>query len=330
MLLRRMLWLLVVTSLAASPADQITSARAALDELRYDDALAALPAREDLAELSRDQVVAWAATRALALAALKRDAEATAAFTELYCFAHDWTVPDEYGPRVRTLALEAKDAAARAGVLSVAFSAGRLEVTKDTHGWGEGLELTWKEAGGPPKTVQLPLESLAAPWPTNVPVDAWARVTGLKGSTVYEWGSPDKPMHFEPAAAPPPVATGPGFFSRPLTVTGVAVAGAGLIALIPAGIFAGQSKAADDALASASRDAQGRITSLTQREAFVTATRADSAATLSGVFFVAAGVLVASGVGLVVYDRMRVTPAPGGVGLLVPLDATFGIAGEAP
>lgn len=324
-----MLWLLVATALAGTPADQINAARAALDELRYDDALKALPPRADLSGLTRDQVVTWLSTRALTLAALKRDADATLAFKDLFTVEPGWQVPDEYGPRVRTLALEAKDQAARAGVLSLQFAAGRFEVHPDGNGWADGLEVTWREGGGEAKTVKLPLESVAAPWASSATVDAWARVTGLQGSTLLEWGSEAAPMHLEgQAAPPPPVASKPGFFQRPLGVTGAALGAAGLLCFIPAAIFAGQSGAADAALANATKDAQGRITSLTQREAFATAASADQAATMSGVFFGVGGVLLASGVGLFVYDRVRVTPAPGGAGLLIPLDATFGLAQE--
>ena len=324
-----MLWLLVATALAGTPADQINAARIALDELRYDEALKALPGRTEVAGLQREQVVTWLATRALTLAALKRDADATAAFKDLFTLEPGWQVPDEYGPRVRTLALEAKDQAARAGVLSLAFAAGRFEVHPDGNGWADGLEISWREAGGDAKTVKLPLESVAAPWPASATVDAWARVTGLQGSTLLEWGSEAAPMHFEGAAAPPPpVVTSPGFFQRPLGVTGAALGAAGLLCFIPAAVFAGQSGAADAALAGATKDAQGRITSLTQREAFATAASADQARTMSGVFFGVGGVLLASGVGLFVYDRVRVTPAPGGAGLLIPLDATFGLARE--
>ena len=326
-----MLWLLLITSLHASPVDQVTSARQALDELRYADALAALPPQADIAGFTKAQVIDWAATRALALAALKRDPEATQAFKQLYSVAHDWQVPEEYGPRVRTLALEAKDQASRAGVLAVSFSGGQFLVTPDANGWGMELELTWREDGGPPRTTRQPLQAFAAPWPAAATVDAWARVVGLQGSTLLEWGSAEKPNHFAPEVkheAPPPIAQSPGFFSHPLTIAGTAIAAAGLIAFIPAGVFAGQSGAAARALANATTDSNGLITSPTQREAFATAARADQAATLSGVFFVTGGVLLATGVGLVLYDRVRVTPAPGGAGLLVPFDATFSLTSE--
>jgi hypothetical protein len=329
---RLMLWLLLITTLHASPVDQITAARQALDELRYADALSALPPESEVQGLTRAQVVDLLSTRALALAALKREADATQAFKQLFLIAHDWQVPDEYGPRVRTVALEAKDQAGRAGVLSLSYSAGQFQVTPDSTGWAKEVELTWRERGGPAQSVKMPLKTFPAPWPTSAPVDAWARVVGLQGSTLLEWGSEATPNRFAPeivAPPPPPVAEAPGFFSRPLNVAGVAVGAAGLLAFIPAGVMAGQSGAANRALASATTDADGRITSPTQREAFNIAASADQAATVSGVFFVTGGVLLATGVGLLVYERVRVTPAPGGVGVLVPLDATFGLATEA-
>ena len=91
--------------------------------------------------------------------------------------------------------------------------------------------------------------------------------------------------------------------------------------------FAVDSQAAERAQANATRDDEGRITSPTQRQAFELDRQAAASAGAATAFFVTGGALVAAGATLLIFDRVRVAPAPGGAVLTVPLDATFAIAG---
>lgn len=311
--------------LAATPAEQVAQAARALDALDYEGALAALPKPEAAAGFTQEQVLALFSTRALALVSLKREEEAAEAFRQLFAVAPEWKLPEQYGPRIRTLAGMAAAEAEEKGTLAVSPEGGALKVGKDSYGYATAFELTWRVDGGGPTTRSFPVGvTLPAPWPAGRPIEAYGRFLGLAGSTLATWGHAQEPIRFGPS---PLVTTPrPAFQLRPLTVAGLA-AGVAALAAGGAGLaFASGSTEAQRALASAQRDADGRITSLTQREAFLVEQRSASAATLSGVFFVTAGVLAAGSAGLLVLDRVRATPGPGGVTFSVPLDATFGLA----
>jgi hypothetical protein len=118
--------------------------------------------------------------------------------------------------------------------------------------------------------------------------------------------------------APPPPAP-----PRVALIAGLAALGAGAASAALGTGFAVASGDAERALATATRDAQGRITSPTQREAFGLDARARADSGAAAAFFIAAAVCGAAGAGLLVFDRVTATPSPGGVSLSVPLDATF-------
>lgn len=310
---------------AATPAEQVAQAAQALDALDYEGALAALPKPQAAAGFSHEQVLALFSTRALALASLKREEEAAEAFRQLFAVAPDWKLPEQYGPRIRTVAGMAAAEAEEKGTLAVRYEGGVLKVGKDSYGFATAFELTWRVDGGGPTTRSFPVGvTLPPPWPSGRPIEVHGRFLGLGDSTLATWGNAQEPVRLGP---PPGVAASkPGVEVRPLLVAGLA---AGVAALAAGGVglaFAGGSTEAQRALASAERDADGRITSLTQREAFLIEQRSASAATLGGIFFVTAGVLAAGSAGLLVLDRVRATPGPGGVTFSVPLDATFGLA----
>lgn len=312
-------------ALAATPAEQLAEAAQALDALDYEKALATLPATESVTGFTVEQVTALFSTRALSLASLKREDEAAEAFRQLFSVAPEWKLPEQYGPRIRTLAGMAAAEAEEKGTLAVQYEGGQIKVGKDSYGFATGFELTWRVDGGGPTSRTFPVGvTLPPPWAGDRPVTASGRFVGLGGSTLATWGNEQEPLRFVPVGAPP--APSAGLKLRPLTIAGLA---AGVAALAAGGVaigFLGPSTEAQRALANATRDADGRITSLTQREAFLVEQRSASAATVSGALFVTAGVLAAGSVGLLLSERVRATPGPGGVALTVPLDATFGLA----
>ncbi len=313
--------------LSATPAEQLAEAAQALDALDYEKALTALPKVEEVSGFTRDQITTLFSTRALSLASLRQEEEATEAFRQLFSVAPDWQLPEQYGPRIRTLAGMASAEADEKGTLAVRYEGGLIKVGKDSYGYATGLELTWRVDGGGPTTRVFPVGvSLPPPWAGSQRVEVYGRFLGLGDSTLATWGNAQEPLRIgapEGEAPPPP---SPRLTLRPLTLAGI---GAGALALAAGGValgFAGGSTEAQRTLAAATRDPFGRITSLTQAEAFLIEQRSASAATVSGAFFVAAGVLAAGSVGLLVFDRVRATPGPGGVAFTVPLDATFGLA----
>lgn len=325
-----MLWVVMV--LSATPVEKLEAGVKALDDLQYAQAVSALPADSEVANFTRDQVISLFSTRALALAMVKREGDASVAFKQLFVVAPEWQLPEQYGPRVRTLVLEAKDFAQRAGVLSLRFEKGAVRATRDALALGTVVELTWRAGGAASKTVTFPItEQAPTPWPADARVEAWGRVIGLNGSTLATWGSAEAPNRFEP---PPPVSVvkpvTPGGDSggiKPMFVAGLASAAVGVGCLVAGGVFTARASEPGRVLASATRDADGRITSITQRDAFALEAQAKQSATIGTALLVVGGVAAAAGAGLVIFGRASATPAPGGVSLTVPLDATFSFAG---
>lgn len=319
--------MLVLSVLSAAP-ETLHQASQALDDLKYDAALKLLPAEGALDGYRREEVVEWFSTRALSLLGLKRDGEAAETFRRLLSIAPEWVLPDQYGPKVLTFVAGLRADAAKSGTLSLRFEGGLLRTTVDSTGLAKALEVSWRELNGPVKTVSLPLvDRQPAPWPRDLRLEVWARLVGLGGSTLTEWGTENAPTRLEPVTMQVETKTAPGRGIGPFGAVGLGAAAAGVVA---AGLgigFAVGSQDAERAAASVTRDGDGRITSLTQKQAFTLDARARSDGSAATAFFVTAAVLVTAGAGLVLFDRLTAVPVPGGAALVVPLDAHFAFAG---
>lgn len=316
--------LLTLSVMGVAPAT-LQQAAQALDDLQYEQALKVLPPEAELRGYTRAELVTWFSTRALALLGLKQDAEAAETFRRLFTFAPEWKLPEQYGPKVVTLVAGLRAEADERGTPSLTFEGGALKATADTTGLAKELEVSWRSPGGAAQSTKLPLvPQQPPPWPRDAQLEVWGRVLGFEGSTLTEWGTEQAPLRLAPAEK------APGAAGKPLgkwAFIGLGAAAAGLVAGgVGVGLALG-SQEAEQALASATRDASGRITSLTQRDAFALDARAQGSATGAGALFVAGGLLVAGGVGLFIFDRVTVAPAPGGALLTVPLDAHFAFAG---
>jgi hypothetical protein len=104
---------------------------------------------------------------------------------------------------------------------------------------------------------------------------------------------------------------------------GVAVVGGGLYAL-------SLTARPEQALAQATRDMEGRITSLSQRDAFALDAAANGAWQAAGGLLIAGGLAVAAGVTMFILG-WSVGVGPSSVSLSVPFDADFGlVVGSAP
>lgn len=308
----------------------LAEATRALDDLQYKVALDRLPAETSINEWRREEVLEWLSTRALALLGLKREPEAREGFERLLSLSPEWALPDHYGPRVRTFVSAARAEAVRSGSLSLRFEGGLLRASADAFGYARGIEVSWREPNGAAQKALLPMqERQPAPWPREQRLEVWGRVLGLGNSTLFEWGSQNAPLRLEPMAV---VSVEAGAPSRGLSGLGIGGLAAGGAALISAGVgtgFAVSSQEAQRTRADATRDSNGRITSISQRDAFALDARVQRDSGAATAFFVTAAAMVTVGAGLVLFDRLRVTPAPGGALLTVPLDATFAFAAGA-
>ncbi|MDP3154486.1 MAG: hypothetical protein Q8N23_17545 [Archangium sp.] len=321
--------LLGMCLLSAAPVD-LRAATQALDDLQYQAALDRLPGQGSIKEWRREEVLEWFSTRALALLGLKREVEARQGFEWLFSLAPEWALPDQYGPRVRTFVSAARADAVRSGTVSLRFEGGLLRARGDSFGYARELEVFWREPNGATQQASLPLQELQpAPWPRERRLEVWGRVLGLQKSTLSEWGSENAPIRLEPMAV---VNVEGGTPSRGLGGLGIVGLAAGGAALISTGVgtgFALSSQEAERTRSNATRDGDGRITSISQRDAFALDARVQREAGTATVFFVTAAAFATAGVGLVLFDRLRVVPTPGGALISVPLDASFAIAGGA-
>jgi hypothetical protein len=318
---------LVVTVVSASPTTRLAEAQAAWDELQYDKVLALAPAAAEWQQFSRAQVVQALTLRSLALASVKRDDEARVLFRQLLSLEPGFVLPDQFGPRVRTLVLEAKDAAARAGSPSLTMEGGALVVGGTSLGLVESIQLSWRADGFAGSTTLPAAPRVDPPWPSTGRIEAWGVVLGPGQSVLSTWGSSEKPTVLGDLAVAAPTTPQPT--ARPLGAAGIAglvTGGAGLAAVVAGAVLLVNSNRPTQALAGATRDENGRITSLTQREAFALDAAAQGSFELGGALLVVGGLAVAAGATLVVVDRVQVSVSPQGVAVVVPLEADFQVA----
>ncbi len=322
--------LLGMCLLSAAPVE-LRDATQALDDLQYQVALNRLPAETSIKAWRREEVIEWFSTKALALLGLKREAEARQGFQRLFSLAPEWTLPDQYGPRVRTFVSAARAEAVRSGNVSLRFEGGLLRASADAFGYAREIEVSWREPDGATQQATLPLqERQPAPWPRERRLEVWGRVLGLEKSTLCEWGSENAPIRLEPMAVVSVEGVAPSRGLGGLGIGGLAAGGAGLISAGVGTGFAVSSQDAERTRSNATRDAEGRITSISQRDAFALDARVQREAGTATAFFVTAAALVTVGAGLVLFDRLRLVPAPGGALISVPLDASFAFAKGAP
>lgn len=314
---------LVALLLLAQSVDPLAEAQRAFDELQFERALSLTPSPTSWKNFSREEVVHALTLRALCLASVKRDDDARLTFRQLLALEPSWQLPDQFGPRVRTLVLEAKDAVSRGGRLSLGVESGAVVISGDSFGLAQAVAMSWRTAAET-KTVKAPLANrIEPPWSTSEPVEVWLTLLGPAESVLLQWGTAEAPKRLgrELGVMLPAPATR----LSTIGIAGIVAAGVG-VAAIGGGLFAlTQADQPRAALAAATRDAQGRITSLTQREAFLLDARATGAWQAAGVLIIAGGVALAAGVTLLLIGPLQVSASPSAVSLTVPFDADFAV-----
>lgn len=310
---------LVALLLVAQSVDPLAEAQRAFDELQFERALALTPAPDGWSGFSREEVVHALTLRALCLASVKRDDEARLTFRQLLALEPTWQLPDQFGPRVRTLVLEAKDAVSRGGRLTLAVESGAVVLSGDAFGLAKSVAMSWRSAAGT-KTTKAPVaDRIEPPWSPDEPVDVWLTLLGPADAVLLEWGTAANPRHLGAATAA--VAQKPPARFSTTAIAAFIAAGVG-VAAVGGGLFAlTQADQPRAALAAASRDADGRITSLTQRDAFLLDARANAAWQAAGVLLIAGGVALASALTLFLIGPVRVSATS----LVVPFDADFAV-----
>ena len=308
-----------------APAEQLAQAQQAFDALEFDKVVVLVPQPRDWKRFTRPQVIQALSLRALSLASVKRDQEAATSFRQLLSVAPEFQLPEQFGPRVRTLMLEAKDVTEKDRLL-ITFEADAFVIAGTAAGLAQRVVIGWGN-----RLAEFPLAArLEAPWAKGTPVDAWAAVLGPGGSVLAEWGNEAAPRRVGVLEAPVEVAKRPTRPLSTLSLIGI-ITGAVGVAAVGGGLYALTLAARpEQSLAQATRDMQGRITSLSQRDAFALDAAANGAWQAAGGLLIAGGLAVAAGVTMFILG-MSVGVGPSSVSLSVPFDADFGlVVGGAP
>ena len=312
--------LLVMSAAAPAPLDQ---ARTEVASLRYDKAEAALSSGLSAPGNDRTTLLALLELTGEVKAIVGKNDESTAAFKELLYLAPDTTPNSSWSPKVSSRFTEAKAWLAAGAPLSVeaadpmAANGQVKAVVLVIH--DAALKLATQvrlNANGTSSTVPVPADGkVIAPITPGTQVKYWADVLGPSGATLISIGAPTAMLVAQaPASAPLALTAEAPVDHSGLRPYSYAVGGAGVALLAGSAYFALGAGSDRSKLANATKDASGRVTGLSQADAFSLYSEGNSRAS-TAVFLGATGAAVlAAGVGLWIYSRpVAVVPTPSGV-----------------
>jgi hypothetical protein len=329
--------LLVTLAQAPSNAD-LKRAEELAAEYKYAEARAALQKARASKGLDRGSLLKVLELTGVVAAQLKQADKAQAAFRELLILDPTRTLSGEYAPKVMTPFLEAQKQVKESGGLEldaeVATAPGRVDsitvkVKRDPLGVGEQVRFHVQSASGAWRALAVPLTDYQAVLPTGgSEVYWWAELLGANEVQLALLGSPTEPRAEkvklpEPAqvaeAAPAPTKIIKIQETQsPLRPISYVLVGGALVAAGGGAYFGVRSSEAFTALDKVERDDQGRVTNLTERQAYELDKQGKEHATIANVLFISAGALAATGivlwiVGMPKEVEVAIGPAPGGV-----------------
>ena len=316
---------------AAAASPRLEEARKLIDDLEMDAALKALDAADRVEGNDRATVLELWTLQGIAFGTLSKEAKTRDSFRKLLLLAPESTLPPDLPPRVKTPFFEAKDWAATNGpttaVATADFSGGvvqvvRVSMQKDVLRLGRTARFHLKIDGAAEQIVDVPFTAGKAEAPVGKPqVTWWAEVLSERKGVLFQLGTASAPREDGEAAVassalmPSVEKEGPvsGGWRRP---TGFVLLGAGAVAAGVGAILGAQSAAARNRITNAERDADGRVTSITQAEAGPLEASANTQAAVANVLFGVGGALGAAGLVFVILGpskepALAVSPAPG-------------------
>lgn len=324
------------TPAAAATPPRLEEARKLIDDLEMEAALKALDAADKTEGNDRATVVEIYTLQGIAFGTLSKEAKTRDSFRKLLMIAPEATLPNDLPPRVRTPFFEAKEWVGANGPLTVTGDATlgegqvksvTLVVSKDVLRLARTARFHLRATDGSKQTVDVPITGGKAEAVVGkAGVAWWAEVLSDRKGVILMVASASEPRQAGEVA---PVAQGPnplevqtqagapvpGGWRRP---TGFVLLGAGAVAA-GIGVALGVSSAgARSRLTNATKDDQGRVTSITQAEAGPLEASANTQAAVANVLFGVGGALGAAGVVLVILGpssepTVALSPAPGGL-----------------
>jgi hypothetical protein len=341
---------LLASALMATPASRLVEARQLADEFQYDKALKLAEATLLQPDLSHETLVGLYELVGTAAATLDRAAKARDAFQLLLLVEPQHQLSKDLPPRVRTPYFEARAQAARLGPLSL-----KPEPVVRVDGLVKSVAVTVRDLPAlPARAVRFRLavddapervETVPLPPSRRVQVAVvgkavrWtAELLGERGAVLLQVSREELPppppvvvAPPPPPPPPPPVVPPPPAKPAWLLPLGIVVGSVGVAALGAGGGFGYFSRSARDKLSNATRDGQGVIVGLTQRDAAALDAQARSFALVADVLFIGGGALAVAGVPLIIVGALPGTPdaRAGAPSLTLLLGPTgFGLAGQ--
>lgn len=318
-------------AVAAAPSPRLEEARKLIDDLELEAALKALDAADKTEGNDRATVVEIYTLQGIAFGTSSKEAKTRDSFRKLLMIAPDATLPNDLPPRVRTPFFEAKEWVGANGPVTVTGEAtlneGQVKsvtllVAKDVLRLARTARFHLRGADGSKQTVDVPFSGGKAEAAVGkAGLSWWAEVLSDRKGVLLTVASQSQPRQagqlasLEQGPDPLEVQAQPGGWRRP---TGFVLLGAGAVAA-GIGVALGASSAdARSPLTNATKDDQGRVTSITQAEAGPLEASANTQAAVANVLFGVGGALGAAGVVLVILGpssepTVALSPAPGGL-----------------
>lgn len=333
--------LVLVATLSVAPAE-LKTAEALMAKYKYAEAQAALKKARAAKGLDRASLLRILELQGIAAGQQRQAGPAKDAFTELLVLDPSHKLGEDFAPRVSTPYLEAASSVAESGALEIkqlqpTAKDGRVvalnvEVPKDPLKQARTLVLHVLISGSW-QLRNAPLEGGKASTAVDgTEVQWWAELFGDNEAQLVVLGSESAPLVATPpapmvSATPPPPpspvvdpvigkssSSGGGVRTASYFVVGGAAVAAGVGAY-----FGIKSSSALASINGATRDADGRITGITEREAQTRGVQAAADGTVANVLFVSAGALAAAGVVMFIVGgpetstKVSLAPSPGGV-----------------
>lgn len=332
-----------VATVAVAPPD-LKTAEALMAKYKYAEAQAALKKARAAKGLDRASLLRILELQGIAAGQQRQAGPATAAFTELLVLDPTHKLGEDFAPRVSTPFLEASSSVAETGALELKqlppgtrdgrVVALNVEVPKDPLKLTRSLVFHFMLGGAwQTKTATLDAGKASVSTDAGEPeVKFWVELFGDNEAQLVVLGSESAPVLATPpapmvSATPPPPPTpvvepivtkaassGGGVRTASYFVLGGAVVAGGV------GAFFGiRNSTTLGSITGATRDADGRITGLTEREAQTRGAQAATDGAIANVMFVSAGALAAAGVVMFIVGgpetpaKVSLAPAPGGV-----------------
>jgi hypothetical protein len=325
--------------LAAAPDADFKLGNDYFAQYKYAEARASMAKAKAKPGLDRAKLLRILEVQAIAAGQMRQGEAARDAFRELLLIDPEHKLGAEYAPRVTTPFFEARQGVLDTGALSFVPAPPAVADGKIT-----AIGVVVKDPASLAKSVRFHVGEKTAAF--KVPEDGsvtlqvdggelvswWAELLGENTSQLQLIGSakvprvekaPEKPI--APPPAPPLEAAGPSItqpastpaVASPLRGIGIAAWGVAAASAAAGAIFAVSSSADFSKIDRATRDQQGIITGLTEKDAYALSASGGQKATIANSLFIGAGVLAAGGLVLFLVgapsERVAVAPTPNGV-----------------